>query len=650
MARKCLKQENQWIVDLLKEKLSNFTGANTHKRVYKTAIQNIAKCPFIIKNEYVAKEVDGIGDKFAKIIKQKLISRGEYVDRIQEEARHNARKEIELKQKTPKKKSKPKKSNASQPYIPRVGTGPYAILLWLYEQSSYYNTNTATKEDIIEGAQKYATASFTDPISNNRFNHTAYTAWNTKKLEDNKYIIRDRKGGGGLHRFTLTLEGKSVGELMYNIKYQLEIPEKWQNYYQNKNKQRQSNKNQKEKKFKCDHCGKGYQQKKSYEKHLETHSNSNTNNDNHTNHNNSRKRKRTEIMTENDYEPSPNSNSNSYNQSFPASNPAKRQRICSSMNPIMNDGRILPIQIGNDMFQLKLIYDTSEETHRGSRERAKLETQFKKYKDITAETYRLPIGDFIWILETFDGNKKWIYPVMIERKRMDDLVASIKDKRYNEQKWRMKRNLKGFTFVYLIEKKQIEEYQQKMMKQALNGTEVRDGFLIYHTEGLMESIKALSSWTKIIYNQIIMKLKEKQWNINYEFFRDEGCIDFDIFLKNKENHKNTMTAKVLFGRQLMSIPGVTDLIASRIITVYPTFRYLINGWRECANKEEQKLLLFNKIDASCFESHRDVDTGKVALDQDLLNVVKAIDKKELKPVNKKLSEKIWRSFYVTSSE
>ena len=132
-----------------------------------------------------------------------------------------------------------------------------------------------------------------------------------------------------------------------------------------------------------------------------------------------------------------------------------------------------------------------------------------------------------------------------------------------------------------------------MVNQALNGTEVRDGFLIYHTNGLIQSIKTLSNWTMIIYDKIIKTLQQNQSKMGYDFFRNEKCIHFDGFLKSVENKKNTITAKVLFGRQLMSIPGVNDLIASRIISVYPTFRWLINAWRECQNVDEEKLLLYN---------------------------------------------------------
>ena len=61
----------------------------------------------------------------------------------------------------------------------------------------------------------------------------------------------------------------------------------------------------------------------------------------------------------------------------------------------------------------------------------------------------------------------------------------------------------------------------------------------------------------------------------------------------------------------MFILGVTYLKASLITDVYPTIRCLINAWKECGDKEKQKLLLYETINATWFDLHRDVDTGEI---------------------------------------
>lgn len=54
--------------------------------------------------------------------------------------------------------------------------------------------------------------------------------------------------------------------------------------------------------------------------------------------------------------------------------------------------------------------------------------------DILFEVRRLKIGDFAWIAKCKRTNNELVIPYIIERKRMDDLCASIKDGRFHEQK------------------------------------------------------------------------------------------------------------------------------------------------------------------------------------------------------------------------
>lgn len=50
------------------------------------------------------------------------------------------------------------------------------------------------------------------------------------------------------------------------------------------------------------------------------------------------------------------------------------------------------------------------------------------------EVRRLKVGDFVWIARSRKTNDELVLPYIIERKRMDDLSASIVDGRFHEQK------------------------------------------------------------------------------------------------------------------------------------------------------------------------------------------------------------------------
>merc|ERR1712228_31477 len=241
--------------------------------------------------------------------------------------------------------------------------------------------------------------------------------------------------------------------------------------------------------------------------------------------------------------------------------------------------------------------------------------------------------------------EEWLYPVMIERKRMDDLICSLRDGRYAEQKWRMKHILPKFIHIYLVEEHPLDDdAQQRQVKQALVDTEVVDNFLLYQTKTLIECIRVLSKWTHIIYKQILDKL-ENNGNA-YDFFGNEELLLFEPFNKAKDHKKNLeIPAKILFGRQFMSIPFCTDSIASAIVNKYPTMRLLYMAWNQCENEDKQKMLLYEEVNGTCLEWHRNLDSGWIDLDDDLKNVCSMIDNAKFKPISKNLSQKIWNAFY-----
>ena len=65
----------------------------------------------------------------------------------------------------------------------------------------------------------------------------------------------------------------------------------------------------------------------------------------------------------------------------------------------------------------------------------------EKYR-VKVRTCNLPIGDFMW---SYNGQ---ILDYVIERKKADDLVGSIMDGRYKEQKFRLKNS--GFSHIYYL--------------------------------------------------------------------------------------------------------------------------------------------------------------------------------------------------------
>ena len=114
-------------------------------------------------------------------------------------------------------------------------------------------------------------------------------------------------------------------------------------------------------------------------------------------------------------------------------------------------------------------------------------------------TRPLQVGDAMWIAcEKGGRNREIVLDHIVERKRLDDLVASIKDGRFHEQKFRLaKSGLKHVT--YIIEDftlKEADRAMQDAMDTAISSTQVVNGFFVKRTGKLDDTIRYLARMTK----------------------------------------------------------------------------------------------------------------------------------------------------------
>jgi crossover junction endonuclease MUS81 len=90
-----------------------------------------------------------------------------------------------------------------------------------------------------------------------------------------------------------------------------------------------------------------------------------------------------------------------------------------------NDARVLPA----GSYTVKLIVD-NREIHK-ERDLERLELGLRE-GGVDYSLRSLDVGDAVWIAKS--GNEEYVLDYIVERKRMDDLVGSIKDGRFHEQK------------------------------------------------------------------------------------------------------------------------------------------------------------------------------------------------------------------------
>lgn len=160
------------------------------------------------------------------------------------------------------------------------------------------------------------------------------------------------------------------------------------------------------------------------------------------------------------------------------------------------------------MFTIHLVLDNREVRARNDRDHIAQELS-KLGTDTISRA--LELGDCVWIVRSMDPlpisststASEFMLPHILERKRLDDLWASIKDGRYNEQKTRLKRSgIPPENVTYLVEEytqseKETEQYVEAIAS-AIAQTQVVSGFFVKRTLALSDSIRYLHRLTKTL--------------------------------------------------------------------------------------------------------------------------------------------------------
>jgi ERCC4-type nuclease len=196
----------------------------------------------------------------------------------------------------------------------------------------------------------------------------------------------------------------------------------------------------------------------------------------------------------------------------------------------------------------------------------------KNYTNINFEYKNIDHGDFI-----FEINDKQL--LVIERKTIADLAASIKDGRYSNQKIELLNNYNRRNIYYIIEGNFsgysedtnicIGGLDKKHLVGSILNTMIRDDIKIFFTQNINETIDLLIN----IYNRI-----SKDPN-KYTEPQQES------FITTKKSNKNST-----YFNMLCQIPGISNKIANNIINKYPTFNILFNSLKDIDDLQKLKEL------------------------------------------------------------
>jgi ERCC4-type nuclease len=232
---------------------------------------------------------------------------------------------------------------------------------------------------------------------------------------------------------------------------------------------------------------------------------------------------------------------------------------------------------------------------------------------IPYEIKNLQIGDII-----ISSNKYPEKSLIIERKCMTDMICSIKDGRYKEQKLRLQSevekskntNTPSTLICYLIEGI-ITDLRLPQDKTLLYGSIVssifRDNIPLIRTYSLVETLdiitrihermnKEITDFFKesnTVLDTIITSIPDINININTpELDLQNNTSDNNLYLQSiKKCKKENLTSKVWNQLALTNIPGISTNIAIKINEKYPTIRKLLDAYTICSNDDERIKLI-----------------------------------------------------------
>lgn len=444
----------------------------------------------------------------------------------------------------------PKKPRKAKPYVPALRSGAYALVVALSSMPADSGLRM-DKPDLIEAAQPYCDSSFTAPSEPGKF----YTAWSSMKTLLAKDLVYET--GRPTKKYALTDEGWEVAKRIQEAR------------------------------------GAGTSQAR-------------------------RNDPGGDPTASRTPEPAGASTSNSVE--VPQDDLFVEQEQ-SDYGDIVTDGPVFPnddsalptfttIRLSPGSFSVHLVLDVREIRAKTDRDYMQEELTKKGVRPIMRS---MELGDAQWVAKVHDPEllrrggaegDEVVLDYILERKRLDDLIGSIKDGRFREQKFRLKRS--GVKHVtYLIEEISLDQSHyskyEEAVQSAIASTQVVDGFTVKRTQKMDDSIRYLARMTEMLkkryegqplrviptkvitaqnYRPLLKHLRETQPGANY-------YISYPAFA-SLASKSDLLTLRDVFLKMLMCTRGVTGEKAIQVQNIWKTPYEFVKAFEQCGSGEASR--------------------------------------------------------------
>ncbi|KAK4035058.1 ERCC4 domain-containing protein [Parachaetomium inaequale] len=269
-----------------------------------------------------------------------------------------------------------------------------------------------------------------------------------------------------------------------------------------------------------------------------------------------------------------------------------------------------PIRLAPGTFTVELLLDNREIRAKTDRDYMQEELAKRGIKPIVRA---LELGDALWVArckqpgwlprQGAEGDEV-VLDWVVERKRLDDLIGSLRDGRFHEQKFRLKRS--GVkNVIYLVEEISMDSTHfhkyEEAVQSAMASMQVVNGYFLKQTQKMDDTIRYLASMTKMLksvyegktldviptgvlttknYLPLLKHLRETQPSASHH-------ISYPAFASLASKSSN-MALRDLFLKMLMCSKGVTGEKAIEIQKVWKTPNEFVKAFEQCGTGEEGK--------------------------------------------------------------
>lgn len=547
---------------------------------YKKAWSSMKACPTRLQHASEAEKLNGIGPKLCKRLEEKHKEYCQLHDLPlpQRVCRDNAKVPRvlgDLDASIPEEVTEepPKKKRKAKEYVPALRTGPYALIMALSTLDEE-GRKALSKQDLIKLAQPMCDSSFTVASDTTKM----YTAWKSMQDLEKRELVCTR--GHPSKRYYLSDEGWDLAKRM---KAQEEGLVSKATAATTKNKRKAD--------LRAQSPGLAAGSFPSASEIVELEST-----------------------------PEPEA----------CTTPARKLISIRDSGPSARRGtwaepvRYEPIVLQPGTFEVQLLLDTRE--IRSTTDRDYISSELRK-QGVIADLRALPLGDVLWIAklkpphdslfrhrnagDDEEGSTEVILNHVLERKRLDDLVYSIKDGRFHEQKFRLKKS--GIQHVtYLIEDFSISSEKMELygesIESAIASMQVVNDIFVKKTTKLDESIKYLARMTMSLQEMYAKKklhvlpsasLDASTHHHVMDKLRDESpstayCITFSAFAALCDK-SDSLTLRDIYLKMLMCVKGVSGEKAIEIQKIWPTPSALIEAYSNARDKIARDTLISNHL-------------------------------------------------------